>query len=73
MPLWWLSYTTPKMEPSSSQVKIYFSPGLSRAIGTGDDFLFHNPLIKVVAKDTQQYSIDTNNLYKYSLSLEEVQ
>ena len=66
-------YQTGTVQPSSAQVKIYFSPGLSRAVGTGDDFLFHNPLIKVVAKDTQQYSIDTNNLYKYSLSLEEVQ
>ena len=66
-------YQTGTTQPSTSQVKIYFTPGFSRAVGQGDDFLFHNPLIKVVAPDTQNYSIDTNNLYKYNLSLEEVQ
>ena len=66
-------YQSGTTQPSTSQVKIYFTPGFSRAVGQGDDFLFHNPLIKVVAPDTQNYSIDTNNLYKYNLSLEEVQ
>ena len=66
-------YQTGTTQPSSSQVKIYFTPGLAKGVGQTDDFVFHNPLIKVVAQDIQQYSIDTNNLYKYSLSLEEVQ
>ena len=66
-------YQTGTTQPSTSQVKIYFTPGFSRAVGQGDDFLFHNPLIKVVAPDTQNYSLTTNNLYTYSLSLEEVQ
>tara|TARA_R100001460_G_scaffold33514_4_gene65563 strand:+ start:344 stop:1066 length:723 start_codon:yes stop_codon:yes gene_type:complete len=67
------NYQTGTTQPSTSQVKIYFTPGFSKGVGQGDDFLFHNPLIKVIAKDTQQYSLDTNNLYKYSLQLEEVQ
>ena len=66
-------YQTGTTQPSTSQVKIYFTPGFAKGVGQGDDFLFHNPLIKVIAQDTQQYSLDTNNLYKYSLQLEEVQ
>ena len=66
-------YQTGTTQPSTSQVKIYFTPGFSRAVGQGDDFIFHNPLIKVIAQDTQQYSLNTDNLYNYNLSLEEVQ
>jgi len=46
---------------------------MAKQVEAADDFIFHNPLIKVIAKDSQKYSLNTNNLYNYSLSLEEVQ
>ena len=67
-------YLTGTSQPSSSQVRIHFSPGLSKAIGAADDFIFHNPLIKVIlSSDVQEYSLNTDGLYAYSLNLEEVQ
>lgn len=67
-------YQASATQPSSTQVRIHFTPGLSKAIVTGDDFVFHNPLVKVImAGDVQEYSLNTNNLYSFSLNLEEVQ
>jgi len=67
-------YQSSEAQPSSSQVRIHFTPGLSKALVTGDDFVFHNPLVKVIMTgDVQEYSLNTNNLYSFSLNLEEVQ
>ena len=67
-------YEAGTTQPASTQVRIHFTPGLARSIVTGDDFVFHNPLIKVVmTSDVQEYSLNTNNLYSFSLNLEEVQ
>lgn len=67
-------YQASATQPSSTQVRIHFTPGLSKAIVTGDDFVFHNPLVKVIMTgDVQEYSLNTNNLYSFSLNLEEVQ
>lgn len=67
-------YQASATQPSSTQVRIHFTPGLSKAIVAGDDFVFHNPLVKVVMTgDVQEYSLNTNNLYSFSLNLEEVQ
>ena len=66
-------YDSGETQPSSTQVRIHFTPGMAKAVSSADDFIFHNPLIKVIAKDTQKYSLNTNNLYSYSLNLEEVQ
>ena len=59
--------------PASGSARIHFTPGLQKAIASGDDFVFKNPLIKVIARDTQEYSLNTNNLYSFNLQLEEVQ
>ena len=68
------NYISSLAQPSTNQVRVHFTPGLSKAIGTGDDFVFHNPLIKVVtAGDIQEYTLNTNGLFRYSLNLEEVQ
>jgi hypothetical protein len=66
-------YNTGEAQPSSTQVRIHFTPGMAKQVSAADDFIFSNPLIKVIAKDTQNYSLNTNNLYSYSLNLEEVQ
>lgn len=67
-------YQTGTTAPTSSQVRIHFTPGLSKAVSAGDDFVFNNPLIKVVMTgNIQEYSLNTSNLYSFSLNLEEVQ
>ena len=60
--------------PSTNQVRLHFTPGLSKTLSAGDDFIFHNPLIQVIStSNIHQYSLNTDNLYSYSLNLEEVQ
>jgi len=66
-------YYTGTTRPSSTQVRVHFTPGLAKAVGSGDDFVFHNPLIKVVlSNDIQEYSLGVNGLYQFGLQLEEV-
>ena len=60
--------------PSGTQRIVYFTPSLSRAVGSGAQIDYHQPLIRVMLKtDVQQYSLGTNNLYQFSLNLEEAQ
>ena len=65
--------------PTENQVLIHFTPGLSKDINDADagenqKLEFYNPLIRVVLPQAvHQYSLDTNNLYKYSLKVEEVE
>lgn len=67
-------YLSSNGAPASTQVRVHFVPGLSKALSIGDDFVFHNPLVKVIMTgDVQEYSLNTNNLYSFSLNLEEVQ
>ena len=59
---------------ATNKVKVHITPPLVKSIPDDSYFVFHQPLIKVVlAKDLQQYSLNTNNLYKFSLNLEEAQ
>ncbi len=67
-------YQSGTSQPGSTQVRLHFTPGLSRRIGATAEFTFTSPKIRVVlTDDVQQYSLNTNNLYEYSLSLEEAQ
>ena len=53
---------------------ITITPPLAKAVSDGATVVLVNPLIKVIQKgDVQEYSLDNNNLYKFSLNLEEVQ
>lgn len=67
-------YQTGTTAPTVSQVRIHFTPQLQKTVTTGDDILFDEPTFKVVQSgDVQEYSLNTNNLYSFSLKLEEVQ
>ena len=58
----------------ADQIKIHFTPGLQKDVTAASTTQFKDVLFKVVSgKDTQEYSLGTNNLYQFSLSLEEVQ
>jgi hypothetical protein len=52
---------------------VYFTPHLQRTVSSGAT-CDYTPLIRVLQKgNTQQYSLSTNNLFSFSLSLEEAQ
>lgn len=60
--------------PSTNQVRIHFVPALSKSVVGGDDLIFNDPKVQVVVTgDVQEYALNTDNLYAFSLSLEEVQ
>ena len=61
-------------QPGVNQRKIHFFPPLSKQIFQNGELVFVKPLIRVVM-DTpiQEYSLNENGLYKFSLSLKEAQ
>lgn len=63
--------TTP---PTSTQRRIWTQPPISRAVASGATVTFVNPRFRVIQKsDTVEYDLNTDNLYQFSLSLEEIQ
>jgi hypothetical protein len=53
---------------------VYFTPNLKRAVADNQIIVYKNPKIRVLLKkDVQQYSLGTNNLYTFSLDLEEAE
>lgn len=49
------------------------SPGLAKAVVGGASLNFADPKLKVIqTSDTREYTLNTNNLYSFSLKLEEV-
>lgn len=65
------SGTTPL---ASNELLIKFVPALQRAVSTGAEIIFNDPKFRVIMKnDIQEYSLNTDNLYSFSLKLEEAQ
>jgi len=61
-------------QPSAAQRIVYFTPALQRSVATGQNIDYYQPLFRVILKnDVQSYSLGTNNLYSFSLDLEEAQ
>jgi len=61
-------------QPTTAQRLIYFTPNLQRAVSSGAGIDYYQPLIRVMlTSDVQSYSLGTNNLYTFSLKLEEAQ
>lgn len=59
--------------PTTVQRRIWTQPPISRAVSSGAVLNFINPKFRVIQKgDTLEYDLDTNNLYQFSLSLEEM-
>jgi len=50
---------------------IGISPGLEKSVSNTATLNFNNPVFRVVADNIQEYSLNTNNLYSFSLKLEE--
>lgn len=61
-------------QPATTERIIHFTPGLQRAVSSSMIINFHNPKIRVLlASNVQEYSLDVNNLYSFTLNLEEAQ
>jgi hypothetical protein len=68
------TYQNGTVAPTSTQRRIHIIPPLVRAVTNGANVNFINPKFRVIQKgDTLEYSLDTDNLYQFSLSLEEIQ
>ena len=62
------------LQPQTTERIIHFIPGLQKATYNNAILNFHNPLIRVtLASDVQEYSLNTEGLYSFSLKLEEAQ
>jgi len=60
--------------PADVERYIYFTPNLQRATSNDSTINYTNPQIRVILKnDVQEFSLGTNNLYTFSLNLEEAQ
>jgi len=80
---YWTGLVTADRPTNTSERGIYFTPNLQRDVGVtdvngtdvGDGIMvYKNPKIRVILnKDIQEYSLGTNNLYTFSLNLEEAQ
>ncbi len=68
------NYESNTTGPISSQLRIHFIPALQRPVTTNATINFNNPKFRVVLKnDIQEYSLNSENLYSFSLELEEAQ
>ena len=67
----YLSGTT---APTATQLRVHFVPALQRTVYQGATVVFNDPKFRVVLKnDIQEYDLNTDNLYDFSLKLEEAQ
>lgn len=58
----------------NTQRRVWTQPPMVRAVTSGSIVTFINPKFRVIQKgDTLEYDLDTDNLYQFSLSLEEIQ
>ena len=67
------TYQVGSIQPSATQRRVWTQPPMSRAVASGAVVNFVNPRFRVTQKgDTMEYDLDTDNLYQFSLSLEEI-
>jgi len=58
--------------PTGGSVRLHFFPRLQKYTASGATAVFNNPLFKVKQKqDIQEYSLDSEGLYSFTLQLEE--
>jgi hypothetical protein len=60
-------------QPGTASVRLHFSPRLTRNVSNGANVVFNSPLIQVEqVGDLQEYELNNDGLYIFSLRLEEV-
>lgn len=66
------TYNSDLGSPGTGKERIHITPPLQKSVSSGATLNFATPLIRVIqSNDTQEYSLGTNNLYNFSLKLEE--
>lgn len=61
-------------QPTSRQLRLHLNPPLERNVADNAIVVFINPKFRVIMKsDVQEYDLNTDNLYSFSLALEEIQ
>lgn len=67
------TYQIGTTQPSSTQRRVWLEPALSRTVSSNSVVNFIDPKFRVIQKgDTFEYDLDTDGLYQFSLSLEEI-
>jgi hypothetical protein len=67
-------YQAGTVPPAADTMRVWISPPLQRSVSAGSLVTFVNPKFRVISKsDVQEYQLDTNNLYSFSLAVEEIQ
>jgi len=67
-------YQAGSVQPTTRQSRIHFSPPLVRNTADGSVINYMNPKFRVITKsDVQEHSLNTDNLYSFSLAVEEIQ
>jgi len=67
------NYRSGTTVPTTTQRRIHVTPALARNVTSGAVVRFVNPKFRVIQKgDTIEYDLSTDNLYQFSLSLEEI-
>ena len=71
---YWTGLTGNDIPSDTGERGIYFTPNLQRDVSINSFIVYLQPKIRVILKnDIQEYSLGTNNLYTFSLNLEEAQ
>lgn len=66
-------YKTGTTQPTTAQRRVHVIPPLTRAVSSSATAVFYNPKFRVIQKsDAIEYDLDTDNLYQFSLNLEEI-
>jgi hypothetical protein len=67
-------YYSGEAQPSANQYRVYCQPNLVYNVADNSTLNFVSPLVRVIqSSDVREYSLGTNNLYTFSLNLEEAQ
>jgi len=67
-------YLTGGTRPGTAERIYYVTPSIEKSVADNSLIVSTNPLFRVIqSSDVVSYSLNTNNLYEFSLSLEEVQ
>lgn len=66
-------YQAGTVQPTVNQRRITFVPPLTREVSSSASLVFYNPKFRVAQKgDTVEHDLDTDNLYQFSVSVEEI-
>jgi hypothetical protein len=66
-------YFTPWGSPGAGKERLHITPGLRWDVDPADPITFSDPTFRVIQEgDTNEYALNNNGLFSYSLKLVEV-